>query len=157
MSVVVRAPFAARVLPLSGVPDPVFASGVVGPGLALEPSSQARCLTVHSPINGVVTKLKPHAAIITSTGGASILIHLGIDTVNLRGKGFAALVDEGEIVAAGDPLIHWDLMPAHAARLCVYVPLIVISGHETALLHGPDDLPARCTVLDPLFEVAALH
>ena len=147
MSVVVRAPFAARVLPLSGVPDPVFASGVVGPGLALEPSSQARCLTVHSPINGVVTKLKPHAAIVTSTGGASILVHLGIDTVNLRGKGFAAR----------DPLIHWDLMPARAARLCVYVPLIVISGHETALLHGPDDLPARCTVLDPLFEVAALQ
>ena len=149
MSVVVRAPFAARVLPLSGVPDPVFASGVVGSGLALEPSSQARCLTAHSPINGVVTKLKPHAA--------SSLSHLGIDTVNLRGKGFAALDDEGEIVAAGDPLIHWDLMPARAARLCVYVPLIVISGHETALLHGPDDLPARCTVLDPLFEVAALQ
>ena len=80
---------------LSEVPDPVFASGVVGGGCALIPDSASECLTVHSPINGVVTKLKPHAAIITSTQGVSILIHLGIDTVSLHGKGFAALVDEG--------------------------------------------------------------
>ena len=82
---------------LSEVPDPVFASGVVGGGCALIPDSASECLTVHSPINGVVTKLKPHAAIITSTQGISILIHLGIDTVSLHGKGFAALVDEGEV------------------------------------------------------------
>ena len=70
---------------------------------------------MRSPIDGVVTKLKPHAVIVTSTRGMSILIHLGIDTVSLHGKGFAALVDEGEIVPVGQPLIHWDLAPAREA------------------------------------------
>ena len=96
MSFLVRAPFSAQVLPLSEVPDPVFASGVVGDGRALLPEADVTCVTVHSPINGVVTKLKSHAAIITSTRGPSILIHLGIDTVGLRGRGFAPLVEEGD-------------------------------------------------------------
>ena len=69
MSFLVRAPFGAHVLPLSEVPDPVFASGVVGDGRALLPEADVTCVTVHSPINGVVTKLKSHAAIITSTRG----------------------------------------------------------------------------------------
>ncbi len=114
MSFLVCAPFAAHVLPLSEVPDPVFASGVVGDGRALLPETNCTCVTVHSPINGVVTKLKSHAAIITSTRGPSILIHLGIDTVSLRGRGFAPLVEEGDIVDAGTPLIHWDLGPIRA-------------------------------------------
>ena len=85
MSFLVRAPFAAHILPLSDVPDPVFASGVVGDGRALLPNADASCITVGSPIAGVVTKLKSHAAIVTSTRGVSVLIHLGIDTVGLRG------------------------------------------------------------------------
>jgi len=118
---------------LSEVPDPVFASGVVGGGCALIPDSASECLTVHSPINGVVTKLKPHAAIITSTQGVSILIHLGIDTVSLHGKGFAALVDEGDVVAAGAPLIHWDLTPVRDAGLSPCAPIVVIgTTHDPA-------------------------
>ena len=112
MSFLVHAPFAAHILPLSDVPDPVFASGVVGDGRALLPDADASCITVCSPIAGVVTKLKSHAAIVTSTRGVSILIHLGIDTVGLRGKGFAPLVDEGDIVDVGRPLIHWDSPPS---------------------------------------------
>ena len=136
MSFLVRAPFAAHVLPLSEVPDPVFASGVVGDGRALLPDNDFTCVTVHSPINGVVTKLKSHAAIITSTRGPSILIHLGIDTVGLRGRGFAPLVEEGDIVDAGTPLIHWDLGP-------VRVPLRAghrrqSSGHAGLLRAGSD-------------------
>ena len=93
MTLSVRAPFSAHVVPLSEVPDPVFASGVVGDGCALVPTAAEDCVTVHSPINGVVTKLKPHAAIVTSTRGVSILVHLGIDTVSLHGKGFALLLE----------------------------------------------------------------
>ena len=137
MTLSVCAPFAAHVMALSEVPDPVFASGVVGGGCALIPDSASECLTVHSPINGVVTKLKPHAAIITSTQGISILIHLGIDTVSLHGKGFAALVDEGDVVAAGTP----GLSPC--------APIIVITPPGAAVTHeatGPD-----VSVLAPLF------
>ena len=89
MSFLVRAPFAAHILPLAQVPDPIFASGVVGDGRALLPDADASCVTVCAPIAGVVTKLKSHAAIVTSTRGVSILIHLGIDTVGLREIGRA--------------------------------------------------------------------
>ena len=153
MSFLVRAPFAAHVLPLSEVPDPVFASGVVGDGRALLPEADVTCVTVHSPINGVVTKLKSHAAIITSTRGPSILIHLGIDTVGLRGRGFAPLVEEGDIVDAGTPLIHWDLGPVRAAGLSPFVPVIVVNPPGTPVSSALDQTATEVAVLEPLFSV----
>lgn len=153
MSFLVRAPFAAHVLPLSEVPDPVFASGVVGDGRALLPEADVTCVTVHSPINGVVTKLKSHAAIITSTRGPSILIHLGIDTVGLRGRGFAPLVEEGDIVDAGTPLIHWDLGPVRGAGLSPCVPVIVVNPPGTPVSSALDQTATEVAVLEPLFSV----
>ena len=153
MSFLVRAPFAAHVLPLSEVPDPVFASGVVGDGRALLPDNDFTCVTVHSPINGVVTKLKSHAAIITSTRGPSLLIHLGIDTVGLRGRGFAPLVEEGDIVDAGTPLIHWDLGPVRGAGLSPCVPVIVVNPPGTPVSSALDQTATEVAVLEPLFSV----
>ena len=153
MSFLVRAPFGAHVLPLAEVPDPVFASGVVGDGRALLPEAEVTCVTVHSPINGVVTKLKSHAAIITSTRGLSILIHLGIDTVGLRGRGFAPLVEEGDIVDAGTPLIHWDLGPVRGAGLPPCVPVIVVNPPGTPVSSALDQTATEVAVLEPLFSV----
>ena len=153
MSFLVRAPFSAHVLPLAEVPDPVFASGVVGDGRALLPEADVTCVTVHSPINGVVTKLKSHAAIVTSTRGLSILIHLGIDTVGLRGRGFAPLVEEGDIVDAGTPLIHWDLGPVRGAGLSPCVPVIVVNPPGTPVSSALDQTATEVAVLEPLFSV----
>ena len=153
MSFLVRAPFGAHVLPLAEVPDPVFASGVVGDGRALLPETNCTCVTVHSPINGVVTKLKSHAAIVTSTRGLSILIHLGIDTVGLRGRGFAPLVEEGDIVDAGTPLIHWDLGPVRGAGLSPCVPVIVVNPPGTPVSSALDQTATEVAVLEPLFSV----
>ena len=153
MSFLVRAPFAAHVLPLAEVPDPVFASGVVGDGRVLLPEAEVTCVTVHSPINGVVTKLKSHAAIVTSTRGLSILIHLGIDTVGLRGRGFAPLVEEGDIVDAGTPLIHWDLGPVRGAGLSPCVPVIVVNPPGTPVSSALDQTATEVAVLEPLFSV----
>ena len=138
---------------MSEVPDPVFASGVVGDGRALLPDGDVTCVTVHSPINGVVTKLKSHAAIITSTRGLSILIHLGIDTVGLRGRGFAPLIEEGDIVDAGTPLIHWDLGPVRGAGLSPCVPVIVVTPAGTRVSSALDQTATEVAVLDPLFSV----
>mgnify|MGYP000846516262 FL=1 len=151
MTLSVRAPFSAHVVPLSEVPDPVFASGVVGDGCALVPTAAEDCVTVYSPINGVVTKLKPHAAIVTSTRGVSILVHLGIDTVSLNGKGFAPLLEEGDVVATGDPLIHWDLAPVRDATLSPCVPIIVVSPPglaATSHVRG-----SQVLILDPIFSI----
>ena len=153
MSFLVRAPFSAHVLPLAEVPDPVFASGVVGDGRALLPDDDVTCVTVHSPIDGVVTKLKSHAAIVTSTRGPSILIHLGIDTVGLRGRGFAPLVEEGDIVDAGTPLIHWVLGPVHGAGLSPCVPVIVVNPPGTPVSSALDQTATEVAVLEPLFSV----
>ena len=153
MSFLVRAPFAAHVLPLAEVPDPVFASGVVGDGRALLPDDDVTCVTVHSPINGVVTKLKSHAAIITSTRGLSILIHLGIDTIGLRGRGFAPLIEEGDIVDAGTPLIHWDLGPVRGAGLSPCVPVIVVTPAGTPVSSALDQMATEVAVLEPLFSL----
>ena len=153
MSFLVRAPFGAHVLPLAEVPDPVFASGVVGDGRVLLPEAEVTCVTVHSPINGVVTKLKSHAAIVTSTRGPSILIHLGIDTVGLRGRGFAPLVEEGDIVDAGTPLIHWDLGPVRGAGLSPCVPVIVVNPPGTPVSSALDQTATEVAVLEPLFSV----
>ena len=153
MSFLVRAPFGAHVLPLAEVPDPVFASGVVGDGRVLLPEAEVTCVTVHSPINGVVTKLKSHAAIVTSTRGLSILIHLGIDTVGLRGRGFAPLVEEGDIVDAGTPLLHWDLGPVRGAGLSPCVPVIVVNPPGTPVSSALDQTATEVAVLEPLFSV----
>ena len=153
MSFLVRAPFGAHVLPLAEVPDPVFASGVVGDGRVLLPEAEVTCVTVPSPINGVVTKLKSHAAIVTSTRGLSILIHLGIDTVGLRGRGFAPLVEEGDIVDAGTPLIHWDLGPVRGAGLSPCVPVIVVNPPGTPVSSALDQTATEVAVLEPLFSV----
>lgn len=153
MTFLVRAPFSAHVLPLTEVPDPVFASGVVGDGRALLPDDDVACVTVHSPINGVVTKLKSHAAIVTSTRGRSILIHLGIDTVSLRGRGFAPLVEEGDIIDEGAPLIHWDLGPVRGAGLSPCVPVIVVTPAGTPVSFALDQMATEVAVLEPLFSV----
>ena len=153
MSFLVRAPFIARVLPLSEVPDPVFASGVVGDGRALLPDDDVTCVTVHSPINGVVTKLKSHAAIVTSTRGRSILIHLGIDTVGLRGRGFAPLVEEGDIVDAGTPLIHWDLGPVRGAGLSPCAPIVVVNPPGEPVSPEFDEALPTVGILDPLLSI----
>ena len=136
---------------MAEVPDPVFASGVVGDGRALLPEADVTCVTVHSPIDGVVTKLKSHAAIITSTRGLSILIHLGIDTVGLRGRGFAPLVEEGDIVDAGTPLIHWDLGPARGAGLSPCVPVIVVNPSGVHVRPEYNEESCAVGALVPLF------
>lgn len=153
MSLLVRAPFSARARRLGEVPDPVFARGIVGDGLSLVPDLDAQCVTVHAPINGVVTKLKPHAAIITSTRAVSVLVHLGIDTVGLGGKGFAPLVDEGDIVTVGEALFHWDLGPVRRAGLATCVPLVVVAPAGAPVAARPGVIDTTCSILDPLFTV----
>jgi phosphoenolpyruvate-protein phosphotransferase len=101
------APFSGPVVPLTAVPDPVFAGLMMGDGLAIEPLSS----TLLAPCDGVVTQLSrtAHAVTLTADNGAEVLIHIGIDTVKLGGSGFAAKIAQGERVSRGQPLIEVDL------------------------------------------------
>ena len=111
MTTEILAPLAGRVLPLAEVPDPVFAEAIVGPGVAIDPDRGPS--EVVSPVTGLLLKLHPHAFVVVTDGGSGVLVHLGIDTVQLKGEGFTLHAEEGKQVTAGQRLITWN--PAEIA------------------------------------------
>jgi len=100
------APLSGPVLTLAKVPDPVFASGAMGDGIAIDPLND----TLHAPCAGVVVHVARtgHAVTLRADNGAELLLHLGLDTVELQGQGFSMLVTEGARVANGQPLLRYD-------------------------------------------------
>ncbi|WP_409317699.1 phosphoenolpyruvate--protein phosphotransferase [Pseudomonas sp. KCJK9016] len=101
------APLSGPVLTLAKVPDAVFASGAMGDGIAIDPLND----TLYSPCAGVVIHVARtgHALTVRADNGAEILLHLGLDTVELQGEGFSMLVKEGTRVSCGQPLVRYDL------------------------------------------------
>lgn len=97
---------------VSSTPDPVFATGLVGPGAAIMPAPGTQVVT--APVDGVLAKLHPHAFVVLTDSGPGVLVHLGMDTVRLAGDGFELIAREGERVSAGDAIVRWD--PSHVER-----------------------------------------
>jgi len=91
---------------MADVPDPVFAAEMVGPGVGIDPDPGD--VTVVSPIAGTVVKLDPHAFVVLGANGVGVLVHLGINTVRLEGRGFEVLAEEGSTVEQGAPMVRWD-------------------------------------------------
>ncbi|MPQ69793.1 MULTISPECIES: phosphoenolpyruvate--protein phosphotransferase [unclassified Pseudomonas] len=120
------APLSGVLIELDQVPDPVFSSRMIGDGLCIDPTSAVLC----APLAGVVSNLQAsgHAISITDDLGVQVLMHIGLDTVQLQGKGFTALVREGERVTAGQALIEFDVdyIALHARSLLTLV--LVVSG-----------------------------
>lgn len=134
----VLAPVGGRVVPLAAVPDPVFATGLVGSGAAIDPVPGGRSEAI-APLSGTVFRLHPHAVVIRAEPGAAVLVHLGIDTVQLAGAGFEPRVAENDEVTAGDPIVTWD--PAQVAAtgrspLCVVVALNAAAGSLVGMTAG---------------------
>jgi PTS system N-acetylglucosamine-specific IIA component len=128
VAVRVTAPLSGTAVELSEVPDPVFASAMVGPGIAIDPDRVPS--TVVAPISGTLAKLKPHALVIVADGGRGVLVHLGIDTVHLDGEGFTLLVSEGELVTAGQPIIKWNPADVEARGLSPVCPVVALDAAE---------------------------
>lgn len=118
-----KSPLTGKVLPLSEVPDQVFSSGVMGKGIAIDPEVGE----LVAPADGEITTIFPtgHAVGITTTDGAEILIHIGMDTVELNGNGFEILVKQGDLVKAGDLLIRFDIEAIRAAGYSVITPVVI--------------------------------
>ena len=100
-------PVDGELMDISHVPDPVFAERMTGDGFAVLPHNG----TIVSPVNGTVFNVFPskHAVGIMSDGGKEVLVHIGVNTVKLKGQGFDVLVQEGELVTTGQPIMQVDL------------------------------------------------
>ena len=121
-------PLAGQVKPLSQATDPVFSSGVMGQGVVIEPSQGE----LVSPVNGTVTVLFPtkHAVGIVSEEGVELLMHIGMDTVSLDGKGFEAHVTQGDKVVVGQQLISFDTNVIKEAGLITETPVIITNQDD---------------------------
>ncbi|OUO60526.1 PTS trehalose transporter subunit IIBC [Collinsella sp. An271] len=120
------APLAGRVMPITEMPDPMFASKVMGDGVCIEPSGD----TVVAPADCTVTVTMPasnHAVGLTLDNGVELLIHVGIDTVDMGGDGFACFVNQGDKVKAGTKLLTFDTEKIAAAGHPATTAFIVAS------------------------------
>ena len=138
-TVAVTAPLAGTVVSLEDVPDPVFASLVVGPGVAILPrepdvaTGATRRVVAVAPCAGRVRTLYPHAVMIGLDVDRAVLVHLGLDTGQLEGVGFDVATSEGERVTAGQPLIGWSPEGVRAGGRSTLCPVVALRG-------GPEDV-----------------
>lgn len=119
-----------KVIPLEEVPDDVFSKHIIGDGLAIEPKSNV----VLAPLDGIVSvvmKDTKHACGLKLDNGMEVLIHIGIDTVQMNGEGFGLFVKEGDKVRQGDSLIEFDLEKIREAKYPAVTVLIVTNPGNT--------------------------
>ena len=137
-SIVVTAPFSGTLVPLSEVPDETFASGVLGEGIAIEPSDGLFC----SPVDGTVEIIAEtkHAIGFAADNGLEILVHVGLETVSLNGEGFEILVKEGDKVKAGQPVAKADLALIRERGLKTITSIVLTGGADEKELHCAEGL-----------------
>lgn len=128
MSTIIYAPLAGKAIQLDEVSDPVFAKKMLGDGMAIIPESSI----VYSPVNGKITMFAEtkHAIGLVTEEGVEILIHIGIDTVTLKGTGFKSLVADGDQVKVGTPLVEVDLATLKKHALDPTTMVIVTNSKE---------------------------
>ncbi|WP_421383442.1 beta-glucoside-specific PTS transporter subunit IIABC [Bacillus salacetis] len=133
---VLVSPLKGEVIKLADVSDPTFSSEVMGEGIAVRPVDGK----VVSPVNGVVTTLfrTKHAIGITSEEGVEILIHVGIDTVQLDGKYFEALIEQGDRVVVGQPLLEVDIEGIKKEGFDTVTPIIITNTTSFAKVNKTD-------------------
>ncbi|WP_010529371.1 PTS system trehalose-specific EIIBC component [Lentibacillus jeotgali] len=145
--IIIYSPVSGEVRQLKEVPDPTFSQKMMGDGLAVEPSEGK----VVAPINGEVVQLFPtkHAVGIQGDSGIEILIHIGLDTVNMDGEGFEASVGQGDYVKAGDTLITFDKNLVLEKAQGAVTPVIITNGNEVETLEktGDNTVEAGSSVL----------
>lgn len=145
MTVRVTAPLAGRVLPLTEVPDAVFAEQMLGDGLAIEPGTGV--VEVVAPVAGTLAKLHSHAFVVVTDEGAGVLVHLGIDTVGLDDV-FTVRASEGDRVAAGDPVAAMDTDRVRSRDLSPVTPVVLMEAEPGSTVRAADGVVERG---DPLF------
>ena len=124
----ITSPFEGKVIDLSSIKDAAFASGAIGKGVAIEPSIGK----LFAPVSGTVSALFPtnHAIGIVTDYGAELLIHIGMDTVQLDGKHFSSHVAQGDRIEKGQLLIEFDIQAIQAAGYVVTTPVVITNSDK---------------------------
>ena len=149
---IIRSPLHGWAAPLAEVPDPVFAEGMMGDGVAIDPFEGELC----APCDGEVFQLHRarHALTVRTAEGAEILIHLGLETVALAGEGFQSLVREGDRVAAGQTLLRFDLDLLAQRAKSLISPVLLTNADAFAISGRQTGRVVRLG--EPLFEIRPL-
>lgn len=127
------APLDGTVIPMDQVPDAVFAQKTVGDGAAIsEVSGDVVC----APADGTVEMIfhTNHAFVVKTTDGVEVLVHIGINTVELKGQGFERLLEPGSTVKAGQPIVRIDRAAITAAGLSLVTPVVITNGDAVSAL-----------------------
>lgn len=146
----VLAPVQGRALALAEVPDPVFSQGMVGYGAAIDPPREV--VDALAPVSGKILRLLPHAYVIMTADNVGVLVHLGLDTVQLNGAGFTTHVAQGDTVTAGQLIITYDVPAIVEAGYSPVVPVVVMDEREPSnIIVGAEvgansDITSRATL-----------
>ncbi|MBY6178989.1 MULTISPECIES: PTS glucose transporter subunit IIA [Staphylococcus] len=132
----IYAPLTGEYINIEDIPDPVFAQKMMGEGFGINPTEGE----VVSPIEGKVDNVFPtkHAIGLKADNGLEILVHIGLDTVQLDGQGFEILVSSGDTVQVGDPLLKFDLEYISNNAKDVISPIIITNSDQTESIHVND-------------------
>lgn len=132
----IYAPLTGEYINIENIPDPVFAQKMMGEGFGINPTEGE----VVSPIEGKVDNVFPtkHAIGLKADNGLEILVHIGLDTVQLDGQGFEILVSSGDTVQVGDPLLKFDLEYITNNAKDVISPIIITNSDQTESIHVND-------------------
>ena len=124
----VLAPLDGTVVDLAAVPDEVFAQKMAGDGVAIDPTGQIAV----APVTGELVKLFPggHAFGISMHNGIELIVHIGLDTVELKGKGFENIATEGQFVRAGSPIVRFDRPTIERLGKIVLSPVVSSGAGE---------------------------
>lgn len=139
---VVVSPLTGKIVPLSNLKDDAFAKGVLGNGLGIEPTSGK----VVAPVDGTVTTLFPtlHAIGFTADSGVEVLVHIGLDTVQLEGKGFTAHIKEGDKVKKGQHILDIDLDVIKNAGYSTQTPIVITNTADLLDVIPSDKGEVKC-------------
>ena len=143
----VYAPVSGKLIALADFPDEAFSEGILGQGCGIEPSGDI----VKAPFNGEVAQLQDsqHALGLVSEDGVELLIHVGVDTVSMNGKGFHALVKKGDKIVMGQSLLKFSTMEIRNAGFNTSVAIIVTNSDDYASVNiiGPSSIAENAPII----------
>ncbi|MDO6409655.1 beta-glucoside-specific PTS transporter subunit IIABC [Pantoea phytobeneficialis] len=132
-------PAEGRLIPLAEVQDDVFSAGIMGDGIAVIPTSGK----LFAPANGVISNVfdSGHAVSLLTTQGAEVILHIGIDTIKLNGKGFHPRVTAGQTIQAGDLLVEFDLDAINTAGFDPVIVMVITNSERFSFTTNAADTP----------------